>query len=307
MRPAPPTSSASWRSAPPAARWARSAWRRSPRTSARSPRRLRRGLAAVPGLEQLAIWTGDDVDRVGVASFVLRGYRHPLLAAILSAEHAIGVRHGCFCAHPLITRLLGIPDGEVRRLRAELRAGGAPPLPGAVRASLGLGTTAADVDLLTGALEDIARNGPALRYEHLAGHDEYEPVMNGRLRRLGAEPAALAELGVATAPDPDRASRGRSSACAGPGSAPARSRGTRGVRDARRHLQPRAGPRAELAVADRERQLALEHVERLDVAAVEVRRRRGAAGVAPRLRDPDLLDVREQRHARRSPAARRRR
>ena len=138
--------------------------------------RLRRGLAAVPGLEQLAIWPGDDVDRVGVASFALRGYRHPLLAAILSAEHAIGVRHGCFCAHPLITRLLGIPDGEVRRLRAELQAGNAPPLPGAVRASIGLGTSAADVDLLTGALADIARNGPAMRYEHLTAHDEYEPV-----------------------------------------------------------------------------------------------------------------------------------
>ena len=119
--------------------------------------RLRRGLAAVAGLEQLTLWPGDDVDRVGVASFALPGYRHPLLAAILSAEHAIGVRHGCFCAHPLMTRLLGIPDGEARRLSAELRAGGSPPLPGAVRASLGLGTTEDDVDRLTGALEDIVR------------------------------------------------------------------------------------------------------------------------------------------------------
>ena len=135
--------------------------------------RLRRGLATVRELEQLAIWHGDEVDRVGVASFALRGYRHPLLAAILSAEHAIGVRHGCFCAHPLIVRLLGIPDREVRRLGAEMRAGATPPLPGAVRASLGLGTTEADVDRLTGALDDIARSGPAMRYQHVAAHDEY--------------------------------------------------------------------------------------------------------------------------------------
>ena len=144
--------------------------------------RLRRGLAAVPGLEQLAIWHGDDVDRVGVASFALRGYRHPLLAAILSAEHAIGVRHGCFCAHPLITRLLGIPGREVRRLRAELRAGGTPPLPGAVRASLGLGTTEQDIDRLTGALDDIARHGPAMRYDHVPEHDEYAPAAELRGR-----------------------------------------------------------------------------------------------------------------------------
>jgi selenocysteine lyase/cysteine desulfurase len=153
--------------------------------------RLRRGLATVPGLEQLALWNGDDVDRVGVASFNLPGYRHPLLAAILSAEQAIGVRHGCFCAHPLITRLLGIPDGEVRRLRAALNAGNTPPLPGAVRASLGLGTTEADVDRLTDALNDIARHGPRMRYEHVTARDEYEPaahprVHTDRIGRVGA-------------------------------------------------------------------------------------------------------------------------
>ena len=144
--------------------------------------RLRRGLAAVAGLEQLAIWQGDDVDRVGVASFALPGYRHPLLAAILSAEHGIGVRHGCFCAHPLITRLLGLPVGEVRRLRAELLAGGTPPLPGAVRASLGLGTTDEDIDRLTNALDDIARYGPAMRYDHVTERDEYEPAAELRGR-----------------------------------------------------------------------------------------------------------------------------
>ncbi len=164
--------------------------------------RLRRGLATVPGLEQLAIWRGDEVDRVGVASFALRGYRHPLLAAILSAEHAIGVRHGCFCAHPLITRLLGIPDREVRRLAAELLAGATPPLPGAVRASLGLGTTEADIDRLTGALEDIARSGPAMRYQHVAAHDEYRPAMGGH--QLSPYQCAYSRAG---APPPSPRSR----------------------------------------------------------------------------------------------------
>ena len=85
---------------------------------------------------------------------------HPLVAAVLSAEHAIGVRHGCFCAHLLIARLLGVPDAEVARLGRELRAGARPELPGAVRASLGLGTTEADVDRLVAALHALARRGP---------------------------------------------------------------------------------------------------------------------------------------------------
>jgi selenocysteine lyase/cysteine desulfurase len=144
--------------------------------------RLRNGLAEVPGLELLALWEGAGVDRVGVAAFNLDGYRHPLLAAILSAEHAIGVRHGCFCAHPLMARLLGTADAEVQRLADELRSGRRPPLPGAVRASIGLGTTTEDVDLLLDALDEIAVKGPRERYEHVPERDEYVP------RRYAAGP-----------------------------------------------------------------------------------------------------------------------
>ena len=151
--------------------------------------RLRNGLAEVPGLELLALWEGAGVDRVGVASFNLDGYRHPLLAAILSAEHAIGVRHGCFCAHPLIARLLGTTDAEVGRLAGELRAGRRPALPGAVRASIGLGTTADDIELLLDALDEIAVSGPRERYEHEPEHDEYRPrapTLRGRSGRAAA-------------------------------------------------------------------------------------------------------------------------
>ena len=122
--------------------------------------RMWTALARVPGLEMLTQWPPGTVDRVGVATFNLDGYRDPLLAAILSAEHAIGVRHGCFCAHPLMTHLLGVPDGEAQRFHAELRAGRHPALPGAVRASIGLGTTAEDIDRLVGALREIAAYGP---------------------------------------------------------------------------------------------------------------------------------------------------
>jgi selenocysteine lyase/cysteine desulfurase len=139
--------------------------------------RLWSELATVPGLRRLTLWP-DDADRVGVATFELEGYRHPLLAAILSAEHAIGVRHGCFCAHPLMARLLGVPDGELAHLAAELRSGRRPALPGAVRASIGLGTTSGDIDLLIDALRELAVTGPRSGYEHVAGLDEYHPEID---------------------------------------------------------------------------------------------------------------------------------
>jgi selenocysteine lyase/cysteine desulfurase len=118
--------------------------------------RLHAQLDAIPGLTRLVLWPVHD-DRVGVASFSLKGHKAEALAARLSDEYAIAVRHGCFCAHPLITRLLHIPEAEARRLHHELRSGREPELPGAVRASIGLGTTAQDVDALAGALGEISR------------------------------------------------------------------------------------------------------------------------------------------------------
>jgi hypothetical protein len=45
-----------------------------------------------------------------------------------------------------------------------------------VRASLGLGTTAGDVDRLLAAIGSVALHGPAARYLHIGALDEYEPV-----------------------------------------------------------------------------------------------------------------------------------
>ena len=137
-------------------------------------RRLWHGLEDVPGLRTLRLWPSA-AERVGLATFTLEGHPHARLAAILSAEHAIGVRHGCFCAHPLISELLGLSGGEVARLGAELRAGRRPQLPGAVRASTGLGTTPADIDRLIDALRAITGPGPRWSYRYVTEFDEYEP------------------------------------------------------------------------------------------------------------------------------------
>ena len=99
-------------------------------------RRRERALAAGCGAAwprspacSCTLWRPGATDRVGVATFTLDGYRHPLLAAILSAEHAIGVRHGCFCAHPLIARLLDVS----RRARSPAAASCAPAAAAAAR------------------------------------------------------------------------------------------------------------------------------------------------------------------------------
>lgn len=119
----------------------------------------------VAGLEQhdevsiVRIWK-DGPSCIGVVTFQVEGYDPGLLAAILSAEHGIGVRDGKFCAHPLLNRL-GVSDG-------------------AVRASLGVGSCSADIDRLVGAIGQILRDGPQLQYTLVQGR--FAPV--GDVRRL---------------------------------------------------------------------------------------------------------------------------
>ena len=73
-------------------------------------------------------------------------------------------------------RLLGIRETEIERFGHELAGGRRPALPGAVRASIGLGTTADDVDLLIAALVELARSGPGECYRYVPELDEYEPL-----------------------------------------------------------------------------------------------------------------------------------
>ena len=119
---------------------------------------LRRGLAAIPGVRLLG--PGLDDETLPVATFTIDGVPHALTAARLAAEDAIGVRHGCFCAHPYLMRLLGYTREDVRRYRDQVRRGDRSAMPGAVRASAGINTTAEDVARLLAAVTRIADGSP---------------------------------------------------------------------------------------------------------------------------------------------------
>jgi selenocysteine lyase/cysteine desulfurase len=121
-------------------------------------RRLRDGLAAIPGVRLLGPRAGTPTLPVG--TFTVDGVHHALVAARLSAEHAIGVRHGCFCAHPYLLRLLDLNDDEVHAYRAAVLAGDRRTVPGAVRASCGLNTSEADIDRFLAAVAEVASGSP---------------------------------------------------------------------------------------------------------------------------------------------------
>jgi selenocysteine lyase/cysteine desulfurase len=137
--------------------------------------RLRTGLADIDKIRVLG--PSLDTPTLPVATFVVEGVPHALVAARLSAEHGIGIRHGCFCAHPYLLRLLGLPDDEVHAYREAVGRGDRRTMPGAVRASGSLSTSIADVDRFLTAVDDIA-NGPtrAVNYHQDPRTGDYWPT-----------------------------------------------------------------------------------------------------------------------------------
>jgi selenocysteine lyase/cysteine desulfurase len=123
--------------------------------------RLRDGLRGIEGVRVLGPEHGSGADLLAVTAFTVEGMHHALVAARLSAEFAVGVRHGCFCAHPYLIRLLGVGADGVARARAAVRRGDRSSIPGAVRASCGLGTATEDVDALLEAVRALAGGEPA--------------------------------------------------------------------------------------------------------------------------------------------------
>lgn len=110
-------------------------------------------LSAIPGLQIYADANPARAhERLGVIPLAIDGVDHRLAAAVLSYEHGIAVRSGGFCAHPYVQRLLelenaGCTTGE--------------QIPGLLRVSIGLATTAADIRVLADALRVVVRGDHA--------------------------------------------------------------------------------------------------------------------------------------------------
>jgi len=133
-------------------------------------------LPAIPGVEIYG--DGDPSrasERVGVVSFNLSGVPHSLVAAILAYEGGIGVRNGCFCAHPYMMKLLGADERGILQHQGEIRRGNKSRVPGMVRASFGLYNTREDVDALVGWLRRIAAGSYQGRYCIDPVRGDYEP------------------------------------------------------------------------------------------------------------------------------------
>jgi cysteine desulfurase/selenocysteine lyase len=113
--------------------------------------------------------------RLGVVPFQIEGMSHFLVAAILGYEHGIGVRSGCFCAHPYILALLGLTAQEAEKARQNMLAGDRRAMPGLIRASFGVYNTLDEVERFADAVEMIAAGDYRRVYTQDVATGEYSP------------------------------------------------------------------------------------------------------------------------------------
>ncbi len=116
------------------------------------------------------------IDRLGVIPIQIKHVPHFLAAAVLGYEFGIGVRSGCFCAHPYILHLVGLSNEEAAEVRRRMIEGDKSEMPGLIRASFGLYNTRQEVDILVDALQRISAGEYNGKYTQDKASGEYSPM-----------------------------------------------------------------------------------------------------------------------------------
>jgi selenocysteine lyase/cysteine desulfurase len=113
--------------------------------------------------------------RLGVISLNIKDVDHALVAAILSYEGGIGVRNGCFCAHPYVKRLLGVSREDAKRVEGYILARDRSKIPGTIRVSFGLYNSKEEIDHLCDMIKMIIEKKYKGKYLLNKERGEYNP------------------------------------------------------------------------------------------------------------------------------------
>ena len=133
-------------------------------------------LKKIPGLIFYGSVREEDVHkRLGVISFNVKDKPHALVGAILNYEGGIGVRNGCFCAHPYVKCLLGVSVEETKILEERILSHDRSTIPGAVRMSFGMYNTKEEVDKMVEVLKTVTTDTYKGEYELYPETGEYFP------------------------------------------------------------------------------------------------------------------------------------
>jgi selenocysteine lyase/cysteine desulfurase len=132
--------------------------------------RALRGMTQIEGLKIYGIKNPDSpgfTQKGGVVIFSVGNILPDKIARLLADRGGIGVRYGCHCAHMLIKRLLHVPRALEQFQGLLLIIFPRLSLPGVLRVSLGIGTTASEIDTLINVLGTIpGQSLPKKEFDH---------------------------------------------------------------------------------------------------------------------------------------------
>lgn len=114
-------------------------------------------------------------EKVGVIPFNMINVDHSLVASISGYEGGVGVRNGCFCAHPYVVSLLHLLDDEVAKWRTRFMNNDKSKMPGLVRMSFGCYSNKEDIDRLFNILARIEEHDYIGEYVQIKNTGEYIP------------------------------------------------------------------------------------------------------------------------------------
>jgi cysteine desulfurase/selenocysteine lyase len=135
-----------------------------------------RGMANIRGVHVIGDADPERAsERLGVIPFHVEGLSHFFVAAILGYEFGIGVRSGCFCAHPYVLRLVGLDQAEAEAARRRILGGDRTEMPGMTRISFGLYNTLDEVDQFLAALSVVASGRQTGHYIQDRSTGEFRP------------------------------------------------------------------------------------------------------------------------------------
>ncbi len=133
-------------------------------------------LSAIPEVQLLAPPDYANLDnRLGVIAFNVGGIPDGRVAAVLCYEGGIGVRTGCFCAHPYLKKLLKVTSEESQMMIKKILSGRWVNIPGAIRASFGVYNNFDDIDNFVDMIERIIEGDYIGEYELDESSGEYLP------------------------------------------------------------------------------------------------------------------------------------
>lgn len=106
---------------------------------------------------------GSENNRSGIVSFNVENLHHEKVTRIMSEKFCISMRNACFCAHPYVRSLLRYRMLKNPLMPSELDINA----PGMVRASLGIYSTAEDIDRLYSALCELTETKQSSNLERV--------------------------------------------------------------------------------------------------------------------------------------------